>query len=143
MFELPLLGPRLTSQDAQALAAQALVAGRARELCVAAAVVDAGGHLLAFIRDDKTFLGAIEAAVAKARTAVYFRRDTAAMQQGLEQGKTAYLALKDALPLEGGVPLYLHGEVVGAVGISGAASAQDGELARAVATELGFTQGKT
>jgi glc operon protein GlcG len=142
MLEPSLRGPRLTSQDAQALALQALAAGRTRELCVAAAVVDAGGHLLAFLRDDKAFLGAIEAAVAKARTAVYFRRDTAAMQQGLEQGKTAYLALKDALPLEGGVPLYLHGEVVGAVGISGAASAQDGELARTVAAELGFTQGK-
>ncbi|MET3493874.1 GlcG/HbpS family heme-binding protein [Variovorax boronicumulans] len=142
MPELPLLGPRLTSQDAHALAMQALADGRARELRVAAAVVDAGGHLLAFIRDDKAFLGAIDAAVAKARTAVYFRRDTAAMQQGLEHGKTAYLALKDALPLEGGVPLYVQGEVVGAVGISGAASAQDGELARAVASELGFTQGK-
>ncbi|MDQ0073295.1 glc operon protein GlcG [Variovorax boronicumulans] len=140
MFELPQHGQRLTSLHAQELALQALATGRTRQLRVAAAVVDAGGHLLAFIRDDNAFLGSIDAAVAKARTAVYFRRETAAMQQGLEQGKTAYLALTDALPLEGGVPLYLNGEVVGAVGISGAASTQDGELARAVAADLGFAQ---
>jgi glc operon protein GlcG len=132
--------PRLTAARAQQLVQHAIDAGRRDNLAIAAAVVDAGGHLLAFVRNDSAFLGSIDASISKARTAVYFRRETAAMQQGLEQGKTAYLALSGALPLEGGVPLYCMDHVVGALGISGAASAEDGALARAAAAAHGLAR---
>jgi len=135
-----LVYPQLTTLRAQQLVQHAIEAGRKGNLAISAAVVDVGGHLLAFVRSDDAFLGSIDASVSKARTAVYFRRETATMQQGLEQGKTSYLALSGALPLEGGVPLYLNDRVVGALGISGAASAEDGELARAAAIGLGFAR---
>lgn len=130
--------PLLTIESARLLVEHALQAGVNANVCLSLAVVDAGGHLLAFLRSEDAFLGSIDAAIAKARTAVYFQRDTAAMQQGLEKGKTAYLALAGALPLEGGVPLFSQGVVVGGLGISGAASAKDGELAQSVASRLGF-----
>ncbi|MDA8443714.1 GlcG/HbpS family heme-binding protein [Paracidovorax valerianellae] len=127
-------GLRLTSNQAQQLVQNAIAAGLGEGLAVSAAVVDSSGHLLAFGRADEAFLGSIDASMAKARTAVYFRRDTGAMQRALEQGKTAYLALTGALPLEGGVPLHAGDSVVGGLGISGASSMQDGTLARAAAS---------
>ena len=129
---------KITTLQAQQLVQHALEEGSNACLAISAAVVDASGHILAFLRNDDAFLGSIDASVSKARTAVYFRRATAAMQQGLEQGKMSYLVLPGALPLEGGVPLYLNERVVGALGISGATSAQDGDLARAAVVELGF-----
>ncbi|GKS95955.1 MULTISPECIES: heme-binding protein [unclassified Acidovorax] len=134
---------RLSASQAQQLVQSALITGLDEGLAVSAAAVDSSGHLLAFARADDAFLGSIDASIAKARTAVYFRRDTAAMQQALEQGKTAYLALADVLPLEGGVPLLVGGTLVGGLGISGAASAQDGVLARAIASLLNSLSGRT
>lgn len=129
MLSSELITSGLTALTAQQLVEYAVKAGEKQHLTISAAIVDSGGHLLAFLRSDKAFIGSIEAAVDKARTAVYFRRETVVMQQGLEQGKISYLALKDVLPLEGGIPLYSKSTVIGALGISGATSAQDGELA--------------
>ncbi|WP_271465720.1 GlcG/HbpS family heme-binding protein [Acidovorax sp. NCPPB 4044] len=129
--------PGLAGDQAAGLVARAMEMAAQRGLDIAVAVVDSAGHLLAFQRDARAFPASVELAIAKARTAAMFRRDTQAMQESLEKGRLSYLALPGALPLAGGVPLVLEGTVVGAVGISGAASGEDAELARKTASVSG------
>lgn len=131
------LSPR-GADMARLVAHKALSRGMDMGLSLSVAVVDESGHLLAFVRSDEAFLGSIAAALAKAKTALYFRRETGMMQKGLETGKTSYLALHGALPLEGGVPIFIGRRIVGALGVSGADSKQDGELARATLDSLGM-----
>ena len=128
--------PRITDQDAADLIDAVLKAASTAGLHVAVAVVDETGQLLAFRRDQGTFPAASELAMAKAKTAAMFRRTTQAMQQNLEQGRLSYLTLPGTLPLAGGVPLVRQGAVVGALGISGASSSDDAELAESAAQAL-------
>lgn len=122
---------QLSSDGAADLVASVLSAARDRGLRAAVAVVDESGCLLAFGRDRDTFPASIELAIAKARTAATFRRDTQAMQRSLEDGRASYLAMPGALPLAGGVPLAFAGSVVGGLGVSGASSVDDAALALA------------
>lgn len=95
----------------------------------AVAVVDDGGHLLAAERWDNTFAASAVISLGKARTAALFRKPTKLFEDIVNKGRTAMTALPDSLftPLQGGVPLELDGRVVGAIGVSGAASAQQDE----------------
>src|SRR5687768_17243005 len=96
------------------------------------AVVDEGGNLMALERLDGTFAAGANISIGKARTAVLFKRPTKAFEDIIKNGRTAMVALPDGLftPLQGGVPIVIDGQVVGGVGVSGAASAQqDEELA--------------
>lgn len=105
----------------------------------AIAVVDDGGNLLALERLDGTFAAGSQISIGKARTAALFKRETKAFEDIIKNGRTAMTALPDSLftPLQGGVPIVLDGQIIGAVGVSGAASAQqDQELAVAGATAL-------
>jgi uncharacterized protein GlcG (DUF336 family)/mannose-6-phosphate isomerase-like protein (cupin superfamily) len=98
------------------------------------AVVDEGGNLMALERLDGTFAAGANISIGKARTAVLFKRPTKAFEDIIKNGRTAMVALPDAYftPLQGGVPIVVDGQVVGGVGVSGAASAQqDEELAMA------------
>ncbi len=98
----------------------------------AIAVVDDGGNLIAMHRIDGTFAAAANVSIGKARTAAIFRKPTAAFEQTIRDGRTPMLALNDFTPLQGGVPIVIDGQVVGAVGMSGAASAeQDEQIAKA------------
>lgn len=103
----------------------------------AIAVVDAGGHPLALERLDGTFAAAGTISFGKARTAALFGRPTRGMENAINDGRTALTAVVhevDAVPLQGGVPLLEAGRLVGAIGVSGAASAaQDDEIATAAA----------
>ena len=97
-------------------------------------VVDEGGHILALERWDRTFPAASQISIGKARTAALFRKETKAFEDAINNGRTAMAALPDSVltPLQGGVPIVVGGRVIGAVGVSGAASAQqDEELALA------------
>lgn len=99
----------------------------------AIAVVDAGGHLVSLVRLDETFPAAADIAAAKARTAALFQRPSQVLEDAIVSGRTTLLNVAEA-PLQGGVPLIVDGVVVGAVGVSGAASAaQDAEIAVAAA----------
>jgi uncharacterized protein GlcG (DUF336 family) len=100
---------------------------------VAIAIVDTGGHLVAFSRIDNTQIGSIEIALGKARTANNLRRPTKALQDGIAQGgaNLRLLAVRDILPLEGGVPIVVDGKIIGAIGVSGVMSNQDAEVAMA------------
>lgn len=93
----------------------------------AIAVVDDGGALIAMERLDGTFAAAANIALGKARTAALFRRPTKVFEDIIASGRTAMVAMNDFTPLQGGIPLMVDGEVVGAVGVSGARSAQDDE----------------
>src|SRR5688500_14193646 len=100
---------------------------------VAIAVVDSGGHLVAFERMDSTQYGSVVVAQDKARTAVGFRRASKAFQDTVASGAEGarILKLTGATPIEGGLPIVVGGRLVGAIGVSGVTSAQDGQIAAA------------
>lgn len=103
----------------------------------AIAVVDSAGNLLAFERLDGTFAASAQIAIGKARTAAIFKQRTRVFEELVNNGRTAMAALTDFTPLIGGVPIVIDGQVVGAIGVSGAASAQqDEDLALAGAAAL-------
>lgn len=103
----------------------------------AIAVVDEGGNLVALERLDNTFAAGANISIGKARTAVLFKRPTKFFEDTINKGRTAMATLNDFTPLQGGVPITVDGQIVGAVGVSGAASAQqDEELAIAGANAL-------
>jgi glc operon protein GlcG len=96
------------------------------------AVVDDGGHLIALERLDGTFAAGATISVGKARTAALFKRPTRAFEDIIKNGRTAMVALPDFTPLQGGVPIMAGEQVIGGIGVSGAASAaQDEEIALA------------
>jgi glc operon protein GlcG len=101
------------------------------------AVVDDGGNLVALERLDGTFAAGANISIGKAKTAALFKKPTKFFEEVIKNGRTSMVALQDFTPLQGGVPITVDGEIVGAVGVSGAASArQDEELAIAGANAL-------
>lgn len=103
----------------------------------AIAVVDDGGNLVAVERLDNTFAAGANISIGKARTAVMFKRPTKFFEDVINKGRTAMTTLNDFTPLQGGIPIVVDGQIIGAVGVSGAASAQqDEELAIAGANAL-------
>jgi glc operon protein GlcG len=105
------------------------------------AVVDDGGNLLALERLDQTFAASANIAIGKARTSALFKKPTKLFEDAIKGGRTSMVTLGSDLqnftPLQGGIPLEWEGKVVGAIGVSGAASAQqDEELAIAGAKSL-------
>jgi len=104
----------------------------------ALAVVDDGGHLVAFERLEGTFPAAAAVAIGKARTAATFQRPTALFEEAIQNGRVSLTAVPEMVPLQGGVPIVIDGQVIGAIGVSGAASArQDTEIAEAAANGIG------
>ena len=96
------------------------------------AVVDDGGNLMALERLDGTFAMGATISIGKARTAVLFKKPTRFFEELINKGRTAMTAVDGFTPLIGGVPIIIDGQVVGGIGVSGAASAnQDEELALA------------
>jgi glc operon protein GlcG len=105
------------------------------------AVVDDGGNLMALERLDGTFAAGANISIGKARTAALFKKPTKVFEDVIKNGRTSMVALKDFTPLQGGVPIVVDGQIVGAVGASGAASAQqDEELALAGANAISAPQ---
>ena len=103
----------------------------------AIAVVDEGGNLMAVERLDGTFAAGALISIGKARTAALFKRPTKAFEDIINKGRTAMTTLNDFTPLQGGIPIMVDGEIVGAIGVSGAASAQrDEDLAVAGANAI-------
>jgi glc operon protein GlcG len=129
--------PVLTLEGAKAVAAAAVA--EAKKLNApggAIAIVDDGGHLLYLERLDNTFAMASPVAEGKARTAALFRRATKGMEDAIIGGRTTLLNVAET-PLQGGVPITVDGVIVGAIGVSGAASAdQDRMIADAAASVM-------
>jgi glc operon protein GlcG len=127
--------PVLTLAGATQVIANALdAAKRLKAPGGSIAVVDTGGHLIALQRLDNTFAASADIAVGKARTAVLFKKPTRVFEDLVNGGRTTMVTLPDFTPLQGGVPIVVGGQVVAAVGVSGAASAQqDEDIANAAA----------
>jgi glc operon protein GlcG len=103
---------------------------------VVIAVVDEGGNLICLQRLDNAQFGSVEIAIQKARSAVAFKRPTKAWEELLASGQNRVLGLPGVLSSEGGVPLTWKGQIIGAVGVSGVKSSEDGQVARAGAAIL-------
>jgi glc operon protein GlcG len=101
------------------------------------AVVDEGGHLLYFVRLDGSFPAGANVSIGKARTSATFKKPTKDFEDIINKGRFTMTALPDFTPLQGGVPIVHDGHVVGAIGVSGAKSAQqDEEVAKAGAAAV-------
>lgn len=121
----------LTLDAAKAMAAAAERYAAERGWTVAVAVVDAAGGLILFHCLEDTQPASQDVAVLKARTAARFHRPTKALEDGIAGGREALLTLPGIVALEGGLPIRAGGKIVGALGVSGMTSVQDGEVAAA------------
>lgn len=128
--------PVLTLEVARKVAQAAEQHARANQWNVCIAIVDEGGHLLYFQRMDGVQTGSVLVSQRKAQTAAAFKRPTKAFEEQVAGGRNALLALPGAVPLEGGVPLVVEGQVIGAIGVSGVTAQQDGQIAQAGADAL-------
>jgi uncharacterized protein GlcG (DUF336 family)/mannose-6-phosphate isomerase-like protein (cupin superfamily) len=127
----------LTLEGARNVIAAAVAFARTRAGTAVIAVVDEGGNLMAVERLDGTFAAGANISIGKARTAALFKKPTRVFEELINKGRTAMTAV-DFTPLIGGVPIVVDGQIVGAVGVSGAASAaEDEEVAMAGAAAIG------
>ena len=94
-------------------------------------ILDEGGNILFLERMDETQIGSVEVAIQKARSAILFKRPTKVFEDAVVGGRNAILSLPGAVPIEGGLPITVDGKIIGAIGVSGATSAQDGQTAKA------------
>ena len=127
----------LTLSGARIVAAAAEAEAKRLHTTGAVAVVDDGGNLLYLLRIDNTFPAGSYVAMDKARTAATFRMPTRNLEDAVKNGRTSLVAVSEMTPLAGGVPIVVDGHIVGAVGVSGAANAQqDEELANIAAAAI-------
>ena len=132
--QLPIpYGMSINGENAKKAAAAALAEARKNNWTMAAAIVDTAGDLVYFEKLDGTQAASVTIAVDKARSAARFKRPTKALQDVLAAGGEGLrlLALQGAVPVEGGVPIVMDGKIVGAIGLSGGTSPQDGQCAKA------------
>ena len=127
----------LTLEDARRMTLAAQRAAAENSWNVVIAIVDDGGHLISLERMDGTQKGSVRVAEQKARTAILFKRPTKAFEDAVLQGRTVMMSMPDAICLEGGLPLIRDGVFLGAIGISGVKSSEDGIVAAAGAAALG------
>lgn len=121
----------LTLNVAKKIAAAAEAEANRRHLTAVIVVVDDGGYPLLLQRLDNTQVASVEVGLGKARTAAIFRRPSGDFEEQIRNGRVAALALPGATPLQGGVPIYLDGKVIGAIGVSGESPKDDEDVAKA------------
>jgi len=123
--------PMLTLDDAKRIAAAAEAEARINNWAVVIAVCDDGGHLILLHRIDGVAPISSEIGPAKARAAALGKRETKLYEDMINQGRAAFLSAPLDGMLEGGVPIIVDGQVVGAVGVSGVKSSEDAHIAKA------------
>jgi glc operon protein GlcG len=126
----------LTLAAARRIVAAAEAEALARGLGVVIVVVDEAGTVIQLSRMDSAQVASVSVGIGKARTAAIYRRPSRVFEEQIKNGRIAALALADATPLQGGVPVLVDGEVVGAVGVSGDSPQADEEIAIAGAKAL-------
>ena len=128
----------LTLSDVRAIAQAAEAEALANQWAVTIAIVDDGGHLLWLQRREGAAPISAHIAPSKARTAALGRRESKVYEDVINQGRTSFLSAPTLEGmLEGGVPVMVGGQCVGAVGVSGVKSNEDAQIARAGITALG------
>jgi glc operon protein GlcG len=135
----PSYGFPIDLEAAKKVAAPAMAEARKNNWTMAVAIVDPAGDLVYFEKMDDTQGGSALVAVDKARSAARFKRPTKAFQDTLAAGGDGLrvLGLRGVVPVEGGVPIVIGGKIVGAIGVSGGTSPQDGQCARAGVEAVG------
>ena len=124
--------PMLTADDARRIATAAEAEALAHQWAVSIAIVDDGGHLLWLQRLDGAPPISAQIAPAKAHTAAVGRRESKVYEDMINGGRVSFLSAPELQGmLEGGVPIVVDGQVVGAVGVSGVKSSEDAQIARA------------
>jgi glc operon protein GlcG len=131
-------GPPIGVEIAKKAATAALAEARKNNWLMAAAVVDPSGVLVYYEKMDNTQIGSASVSIGKARTAALFKRPTKAFQDVVAGGGAGLriLTLENAVAIEGGVPIIVSGQIIGALGVSGDSSDHDGICATAGAAAL-------
>ena len=119
----------LTLAAARTIVAAAEAEATRRGLGVVIVVVDDSGTVIELTRMDAAQIASVNVGIGKARTAAIYRRPSRDFEEQIRSGRVAALALADATPLQGGVPVLIGGRVVGAVGVSGDSPQVDEEIA--------------
>jgi len=126
-------GSAIRLATAKRAAAAAIAEAERNGWMMAVAVVDPAGDLVYFEKMDETQTGSVTVSQSKARSAARFKRPTKAFQDALTATPNGLriLAIEGAVPVEGGLPIVVDGKIVGAIGLSGGTSPQDGQCAKA------------
>jgi uncharacterized protein GlcG (DUF336 family) len=127
----PSYGASVTIDQAKKIAAGALAEAQKNNWNVAIAIVDTHGHLVYYERMEDTQSASPAIAVEKAKTAAMYRRPTRVLEDVVNKGRPAALALTGATPVTGGLPIVMNGKIGGAIGVSGVTSDQDEQIAKA------------
>jgi uncharacterized protein GlcG (DUF336 family) len=137
--QVPQYGTSVNLETARKVLAAAVADAKRQNLPMAVSVVDNAGQLVAFERMDNTQTASVQVSQDKAVSAAMYRRPTKAFQDVLAGGGTGWrvLTLRNANAVEGGVPLFVDGKIIGAIGVSGGSSEQDGTVAKAGVDALG------
>ena len=134
----PPYGPPIGIEGARAVMAAAESEAAKNNWSVVISIIDSGGNLVMLHRHNDVQLSSIEISQGKAKTALMFKRPSKVLDDAISSGGAGlrFLALKDIVPLEGGLPIVADGKIVGAIGVSGVLSSQDSQVARAGADGL-------
>jgi glc operon protein GlcG len=126
-------GESIRLEQAEKIVSAAIAEATKNNWTMAVAIVDTGGKLVLFKKMDNTQIGSIDVAISKATTANNFKRATKVFEDAVAGGGLGLrvLSLPGVTPLEGGELIMLNGKIIGAIGVSGAQSSQDGQVARA------------
>jgi len=129
----PSYGPAITLEQAKKVLAAAETEARKNDWNVVVAIVDTGGNLVVLQRMDDTQIASVTVAQQKAWSAAGYRRSTKTFEEAVAAGPAGarILALHGAMPVEGGLPIVVNGKIIGAIGVSGVTSQQDGQIASA------------
>jgi uncharacterized protein GlcG (DUF336 family) len=129
----PPYGPPIGIESARKVMAAAEAEAAKNNWAVVIAIIDSGGHVVMIHRHDNVQLSSIDLSQGKAKTALMFKRPSKVLDDAISSGGAGlrFLALKDIIPLEGGIPIVVDNKIVGAIGVSGVLSAQDAQIARA------------
>lgn len=138
MQMLEVYGLSINLETAKKVAESAIAEARKNNWTMAVAIMDTGGHLVYFEKMDGTQTGSVAVSITKGRSSALFKRPTKAFQDTVAAGGEGLrmLRLEGAVPVEGGLPLLVDGKIVGAIGVSGGTSQQDGVVAKAGADSL-------
>jgi glc operon protein GlcG len=120
----------LTLEAAKVITAAAEAEAEGNNWAVAIAVADDSGEIIHFIKMDNTVNSAVALAKKKAAHAANYRRNTVYHEKYLSEGENGVLSLPDSMPIEGGLFLSYEGDIIGAIGVSGVASDNDGRIAQ-------------
>jgi glc operon protein GlcG len=134
----PPYGAPITLDQAKRVMAASELEAAKNSWIVAITILDSGGNMVMFHKADNTQLSGISTSAGKARTALEFKLPSKALDDAIAAGGAGMrlLALKDITPLQGGLLILVDGKIAGAIGVSGALSAQDDQIAKAGADVL-------